>query len=59
MQRKESQWFNLYHPKVQCHGNRGTPDSSSISKGGGGIEGRAEGKHFTSAANSSSLPCSV
>ena len=51
---EERPWFNLYHPKVQCHGNPGIPDSSSTSKGGGGVGGRAEGKHFTSAANS---PC--
>lgn len=38
-QRKESQGFNLYHSKVLCHGNSGTPDSSSASKGGGVVLG--------------------
>lgn len=41
-QRKEDQWvYNVYHPKVQCHGNSGTLDSPSTS--GGGV-GRAGGR---------------
>lgn len=55
-QRKESQWFNLYHPKVQCHGNPGTPDSSPTSKG---CWGGTEGKRFTSGAKFPSLRCPV
>lgn len=26
--------FNVYHPKVQCHGNPGTPDSLTRGRGG-------------------------
>lgn len=38
---RKTNGFNVYHPKVQCHGNSGTLDSPSTS--GGGV-GRAGGR---------------
>lgn len=40
LKERETNGFNVYHPKVQCHGNPGTPASPTTSGGRGGCSGQ-------------------